>query len=53
MKSFFLAAFVGVSSARNLPTYTNYLAAFGKNINSVEEFSNSIENFHTTDAYIT
>jgi cathepsin L len=54
MKSFALAAFAGVASALSTTelSYMNYLANFGKTMNSVEEFATRMEYFDTTNQFI-
>ena len=51
MKSFALAATLGVASALHTYElqYMNYLAKFGKNLNSIDEFDARLEIFAHTD----
>jgi C1A family cysteine protease len=51
MKAFAIAATVGVTSALHQLElkYMNYLAEFGKNMNSIEEFEARLEHFTATD----
>jgi len=54
MKSFAFAAIAGLATALNTTelAYMNYLAEFGKTMNSVEEFSMRMNNFDMTDQFI-
>ena len=54
MKSFAFAAALGVASAVSTTelAYMNYLAEFGKNLNSVEEFQTRLDNFDETNQFI-
>jgi len=54
MKSFVTAAFAGVVSAFSSTEllYMNYIAKFGKTVNSVEEFAKRVNYFDMTNQFI-
>ena len=54
MKSFSAAAFAGVASAFSSTEllYMNYIANFGKTVNSVEEFAKRVDYFDMTNQFI-
>ena len=52
MKAFATAITMSVASALDELKYINYLAKFGKEINSVEEFATRLVHFSTLDEHI-